>query len=160
MLRESTNHLKTKLLIGELADKEISNLNKKYKVCTAYEFQFDAIWIAEDTKKPRLYTGDVAVMFFDKDCKLEQDYTIPWIELQRNAKFILDYEVDGYLGHDSLVKRSNNERRDYELRRRNIFVKRIPLQTAKQRVAWISETQNDIINFYFKSISEYNQNAN
>jgi hypothetical protein len=165
-LNESSDHWFTKILVGSIADEYLTKLAAPvFGIAVAHEFQFKELWVEKDKEKPRFYTGDTVVMLFNlvKDDKKEffeklGKFFPPWIELQEEATHIMNFEIEGYRGHQSVIKKANDKLRDEELYNQcSILVHRMPFQTRPQRLRWTSDTMDEIIRFYYQCMSKWSE---
>lgn len=140
---EGFDHYSTKIMVAEVADKYLSAIcsssesSLNYKLMTMYEFQYKPIFVSDTDTMPRLYTGDVTLLFFSSHEKYQQlkDKTQVhlWADIQSAADMIIDIEIDGIVGHGSPVNKSKNRIRDALLRAHRINVYRILSMSKRER---------------------------
>jgi hypothetical protein len=159
---EGHPHFETKMIVMDIADRELGTLGNEIGLYlgTANEFQFKPMWIygdeGEDDKQPRGYTGDVVCLFFkDKevfDKVRDKSNLYTWHEIQDMAGYIINYEIDGIVGHGNAREKAKNQIRDRELKKIGVFVKRIESENRLERAQNTKILKEIITEFYFMTV--------
>lgn len=157
---EGHPHFETKVLVMDIADRELSTLAHEIglHVATANEFQFKPMWIYDEIDtQPRAYTGDVVCLFFKNKDTLDRirdkQNLYTWEEMQELADYVINYEIDGIVGHGTTRELAKNKLRDYELAKRRVHVKRIGSENRLERAENEQLLKEMITAFYWDKIT-------